>query len=136
MRPGKPLIQVLAVGAVLIMLALVLSPSSATPSSAVSGVSRTLTDLGAPPWLADDDLWERALNVLLFVPVGVIGVLVMPRWPWLRWALVGFLISGCIELFQGVVLPARDASVSDILTNTLGAGLGAWVTTRVMARRR
>ena len=124
-RPRGPLVKVVAFGVLLIALALVFTPNAATPQDAVEAVSRIVADLGAPTWLSDPDLWERVLNVLLFFPLGLFGMLWAPRLRVVGWTTVGFLLSGSIEFIQAVLLPARDGSVSDIITNTAGAFLGA-----------
>jgi hypothetical protein len=62
-------------------------------------------------------------NVLLFVPLGA-GLLLRGMAPRSVVAL-GSLISLAIELLQLLVIPGRDASLSDVLTNTLGIWLGA-----------
>lgn len=65
------------------------------------------------------------LNVLLFVPLGVgLGLAgVRPR----RAVLVAAIATLAIELLQLRVIAGRDASLSDLLTNTTGAGLGFWL---------
>jgi hypothetical protein len=63
------------------------------------------------------------LNVLLFVPLGLgLGLLGLP-WPLAAAAALG--ASGLVELLQMKVVAGRDASVSDLITNTAGAILGA-----------
>jgi hypothetical protein len=62
-------------------------------------------------------------NMLLFVPLGA-GL-------WLRGVrlrsvvAVAALLSLTIELLQLLVIPGRDASLSDLLTNTFGSWIGA-----------
>ena len=63
------------------------------------------------------------LNVALFLPLGF--TLFRLGFGPLRSALVGLGISGLVELLQAFVVAGRDPSLSDLLTNTLGAGLGA-----------
>jgi VanZ family protein len=128
-RPG-PLFQVVAVGVVMVVLALVLAPSSSAATSPVEGVHDVLRVAGAPHWLRNEQMWEAFFNVLLFVPIGMIGAVMLPRWPWWRWLVVGLVLSGAIELTQGLLLPARQGDPVDVLTNTAGAVLGAWVVTR------
>jgi hypothetical protein len=63
------------------------------------------------------------LNVLLFVPLGLgLGLLGLP-WPVVVAAGLG--ASGLVELLQMKVVAGRDASVSDLITNSVGAILGA-----------
>ncbi len=80
---------------------------------------------------------EFLCNVVLLVPFAVLGSLVLPRWSWQDWTAWGFLLAGAVELTQGLVLPGRDASYADVVANTLGALLGAWlvVAVRYLASR-
>lgn len=62
------------------------------------------------------------LNVLLFVPLGL-GL----RWsglPRLRAQLIVCAATITIELLQWRLIEGRDASLGDVLTNSLGGGLG------------
>jgi VanZ like protein len=65
------------------------------------------------------------LNVLLFVPLGL--GLALVGFSWRRTLLLGAALSFGIELLQMKVVTGRDASLGDLVTNTLGAGLGAWL---------
>lgn len=61
-------------------------------------------------------------NVALFVPLGVaLGVL---RAGVLRALALAAGLSVCIEILQLVVIPGRDPSLSDVITNSLGGALG------------
>lgn len=111
---------------------LVLSPSSELPTRAVLAVSRMGSEAGGPAWLASTSLWERLLNVLLFVPLGILAALARPGWSLLRWAVVGLAASAAVEVVQWQLLPSRDASAYDILTNTIGMVLGAAVVLALM----
>lgn len=70
-----------------------------------------------------DDWKNSILNVLLFVPLGVMLPLL---WNKFRNAkstvLFGFLMSLAIEVFQ--ILTFRATDVNDLITNTLGAYFG------------
>jgi hypothetical protein len=62
-------------------------------------------------------------NVLLFLPIGFLYRLTTHR----RGAwLLGVAISASIEIMQ-LFIPVRTPSVMDLLNNTLGAALGAWL---------
>ncbi len=67
-------------------------------------------------------LVDVLLNVLLFVPYGLgLGLAGMRRH---RAIAAIVLTTGCIELLQMKLIAGRDASLSDLLTNTLGGLLG------------
>lgn len=70
---------------------------------------------------------EMALNVVMVMPLGLLGVLSWPRSRWQTWTAYAFLGSLAVELFQGFFLPGRQASTSDIVANTLGALIGALI---------
>lgn len=63
------------------------------------------------------------LNLALFLPLGF--ALFRTGMSPLGSALVGLGISGAVELLQATIVAGRDSSLSDLVTNTLGAGLGA-----------
>ncbi len=78
---------------------------------------------GAPSWIAYSTL-ESASNVLMFVPVGLFGaLLVTGRWRWLVVAGVP-LLSGAIEIWQGLALPQRFSSLGDVAANSIGGWIG------------
>lgn len=62
-------------------------------------------------------------NVLLFLPLG--AGLALAGLPWRRALLAGALVSLGIETVQLLAIPGRYATLSDVLTNTTGAALGA-----------
>lgn len=66
-------------------------------------------------------------NILLFIPLAiglrVVGV------PERTVVIAGAALSLGIELLQLTVIPGRDASLSDLLTNTLGSWVGAFAGT-------
>ncbi len=67
-------------------------------------------------------------NIALFVPFGMMAVMLWrgARRPVLRTALVGLLFSLVIEAVQFIFSLGRT-DVDDLLLNTLGAALGAWL---------
>ena len=69
------------------------------------------------------------LNIVLFIPLGV-GL----RWLLGRWnlaAFLGFGVSLVVETLQWRVIRGRDASLGDLLANTLGALVGIWIAVEV-----
>ena len=79
------------------------------------------------PTFVDYGFIEFSANIVFFVPVGfLLGVLVSHRYWWL--AIVGgAALSAAVETAQGLLLPARVASLGDVLANTSGALVGCTV---------
>ncbi len=86
------------------------------------------------PDVVDYRFIERGVNVLLFVPLGALAAAQLRRRHW--WIALGMCtaLSGVIELGQALLLPGRYASWSDILTNSVGAGIGVGI--MMLMRRR
>jgi VanZ family protein len=74
-------------------------------------------------------LRDIVLNVIIYMPLGLVAVLAFRRRRSRTLAAAaaiacGFLLSVSMELLQ-VYVPSRDPSLLDVLTNTLGAAAGA-----------
>ena len=84
-------------------------------------------------WLVNPG--DVVANVLLFVPLGFLFRLAARasaqkgHWPTIGAAL---LVSATLETLQ-LFLPGRYPSPVDVLSNTLGAGLGSWLHARIAA---
>lgn len=78
---------------------------------------------GVPGWFGYR--WvEFTANIVMFVPVGFFLSLVLPtRLLWIALPIVPAL-SSVLEFLQFLLLPARFATVSDVLANTIGGSLG------------
>lgn len=87
----------------------------------------------APDWMLPEH-YGIALNVLLFVPVGLL-LAAATRWALLWVTLAALVGSGLIELAQWRWLE-RDGSWGDVAANTVGALLGAVVVSRSTRVRR
>jgi hypothetical protein len=72
---------------------------------------------------------DVALNLLLFIPLA--AGLTLLGWPWTRIVAFCALLSLGVETLQYAAHTGRDASLSDLLTNTTGSALGV-----ALARRR
>ncbi|HEU5153876.1 MAG TPA: VanZ family protein, partial [Gemmatimonadales bacterium] len=82
------------------------------------------------PWCfvrcGDLGLLDIILNLLLFLPLGIgLGLLLGTR----AAVAIGLSCSIAIELTQLHLIAGRDASLRDVITNTLGSGLGASLVT-------
>lgn len=88
------------------------------------------------PFVAPQNYWQRGplyrdiiANVVLFLPFGVLlAALFHGRWrPWtivMMVLLTSGAVSAAIEMLQAI-LPTRWSSLTDLVTNTAGGGLGA-----------
>ena len=87
---------------------------------------------GVPAWF-NYGLVEFTANIALFVPVGLLGVLLLGRARWWVAVVAGFAASSLIELGQLTFLPSRYATVMDVIANTSGAMLGALLALGLLA---
>lgn len=87
-----------------------------------------LGTLGLVRCLACDDLsgLDAVHNLLFFVPIGFLAARRFRR-PWLV-VLASAVLSAAIEFGQVSLIPDRDASILDVLTNTTGAAIGVGLT--------
>ncbi|WP_104138128.1 MULTISPECIES: VanZ family protein [unclassified Cryobacterium] len=86
---------------------------------------------GVPAWF-DYESIEFSANIALFIPVGLLVVLLTGTRRWWIGTLIGTLLSCTIELGQLVFLPERFATVNDVIANSLGALLGTLLATVVL----
>jgi VanZ family protein len=109
--------------------------------SVLGSVLDRLAAAGAPDWVDYAHL-EFGANVVMFVPLGALIALLLPRWEWWLAPIIGLALSLAIEFGQAMLLPQRFATPLDVLANTTGAVIGALVITavrlasRAAARRR
>jgi glycopeptide antibiotics resistance protein len=99
------------------------SPVDETAQDLLSTVLFWLHSHGIPGWF---NYWfvEASANFLLFIPVGILAVMVFPRNKWWQDALIGVTASGVMELGQFLFLDRRVSSPKDLVTNTAGTLVG------------
>jgi hypothetical protein len=68
---------------------------------------------------------DFVLNIILFVPLGMAARLTMNRWPAV--VMTGVATTVVIETLQWRMIPGRDASLGDLIANTAGTLIGAWL---------
>src|SRR4051812_28611679 len=80
------------------------------------------------PWYCvacgSEGVADLLLNVVLFLPLGIAAF--FAGWRLTAAAAIAFAISVAIELTQGIALVGRDASLGDVITNTIGGSAG-WI---------
>jgi VanZ family protein len=89
---------------------------------------------GLPRWITFN-LVQNLANVVMFLPLGLLGSLALRRRNYLV-VLFAASASGLIELTQLLLLPHRVASLEDVLANTTGALLGLLLSIPALRRRR
>jgi hypothetical protein len=107
------LVLAIAGWAFILVATLVPAPDQAVTASDTSVWCLVCGELG---------LVDVTLNLLLFIPLGLGLGLLGVRWQ--RALLFVALTTLAIEVLQLSVITGRDASLSDLVTNTLGGGLG------------
>ena len=70
---------------------------------------------------------EIIANVLVFVPVGILAFILVPRRFWPLAVVVGPALSLSIEIAQRLALPHRAATVTDVIANSGGALIGVFL---------
>ncbi len=103
----------------MVLGAVLVSTLAPAPGSAAAAAGTPLSCI----LCGSSGLRDFLLNILLFVPLGCL--LYRVGLPALRVLLFGFGLSLLIETIQFILPIGRDASLSDVLSNSLGAGLGA-----------
>jgi glycopeptide antibiotics resistance protein len=121
------LVSALFLGAwLLLTLAFTLRAANPLPGQTVTDNLVPLTTIRIYLDNLDSAFWvsQAVGNVLLLLPIGLFGPLVLP-WldRWWRVLLVALALSVCIELGQ-LLVPDRSADVDDVLLNALGALAG------------
>jgi glycopeptide antibiotics resistance protein len=107
-----------------IVAVIVFWPAGEMPARSVSFLYEWSQRLGAPAQLTEERI-EFVSNVLLFVPLSLLGSLLKPQWTWSSWVVVGYCATFSIELIQAFLLPGRSATMQDVVANTGGALIGA-----------
>jgi glycopeptide antibiotics resistance protein len=130
---GRAPVVALTVVVVVLLGVVLLWPDGGVVNRAVVRLYVVLLDRGMPAWVTPD-VYAGLLNVVLFVPLGWLGVSLL-RWPPVRVVLGLAAFSAAVELVQALPALGRDASVGDLVCNTLGAALGA-AGASVVHRRR
>jgi glycopeptide antibiotics resistance protein len=107
-------------------LLLTLLPAHPAPGQAVEPNVIPLHTIGIYLANLDSGYWVGQMvgNLLLLLPLGLLGPIVLPWMDrWLRVLVASLALSSAIELAQ-LWVPDRSADVDDLLLNVVGAMLG------------
>lgn len=108
----------LALGAFVVILAATLFPN---PTGTLAALRTPLLCVVC----GDQGGTDVVLNLLLFMPLAV--ALRLWGMSWGRTVVTCAAVSLMVETLQFTVIPGRDASLSDLLTNTAGGAIGATI---------
>jgi glycopeptide antibiotics resistance protein len=97
--------------------------------------ARALRRNGPTAWMTQNGL-EFASNVLLFIPLGLLLVLMLGRRHWFGVLFVGLITSCWIELAQSVWLPMREADPRYIAAHVAGTTVGIIVAVAIIGSQR
>src|SRR5213078_894016 len=120
-RAGVPLLVY-----VLVLAVVLFSPTSHVQAALVNDLVRAFRAVLPDSWATFTRV-EVLMNAVIIAPLSLLGSRVWPRLRWQDWTAYAFVGASCVELVQGLLLPGRQASFSDIVANTIGAMLGALV---------
>ncbi|GAA1953936.1 VanZ family protein [Microbacterium deminutum] len=127
--PPRRWVVWLLVGYTIMAAVLLLAPGG--PGDIIAAIMEWLHD-GLGLSFIHQGWIEFAGNILLFVPLGFLLTLLFRR-VWVGLVVLSAL-SVSTELVQ-MLMPARMASLRDILANLLGAGVGAAIASVTVIRR-
>ena len=72
------------------------------------------------------DFKDSVVNVILFLPVGMLLPFFFKKWKYLKTCAIGFLITAFLEIFQ-IISCYGWFTYADIIHNTAGAAIGALI---------
>lgn len=115
---------------------LLLTPDGGAVNRANVAVWSALTSPFGLQGVISPDMFQAVANIVLFVPAFAALAVLVPTW-W--WVAVGAVMSAGVETYQ-LVIGSRQASVLDVVMNTLGAmigvAVGRWISARLRRPRR
>lgn len=123
-RQQLGLTLVLAYGAIVLLATMWPTPLDQGFESSITKLLDVLHRNGIPEWFGYNKL-EFTANVLMFVPLGFLVSMLLPVRVWWLALIICPGISVGIELTQAAALSARFATVSDVVSNSTGALIGA-----------
>jgi glycopeptide antibiotics resistance protein len=131
-RSGLPWLAIGAVIAVVVVIVLLVWPTQ-VDGALVALIEAIYSLFGTGSWKGTIRLAQFLANVALFVPLALIVGVATRRW-WLG-LVIGIATSVGSEFVQRA-LPGRDASLEDVLANSLGSAIGAVLALAAVSRQR
>lgn len=91
--------------------------------SAIDKVLTVLHRNGVPNWFGYSRL-EFTANIAMFMPLGFLAAMLLPARIWWLALLLCPALSIAIEVTQATMLSSRFATITDVMSNSLGAVIG------------
>lgn len=115
-----------------LMSTLVLAPRPIDegPVPVLRGVLARWQRSGLPEWIGYDVV-ESASHVALFVPLGILTLVAFGRASAWLGVIAALGAAGLVEFAQSLLVADHPPSVLDVLTNSIGAVIGAAVGYRI-----
>lgn len=123
-RQKLGLCLVLAYGLIVLLATMWPTPLDQGFASSINRLLDVLHRNGIPEWFGYNKL-EFSANVLMFVPLGFLVSMLLPLRGWWMALIICPGASVAIEITQSLALSARFATVSDVVSNSIGALVGA-----------
>jgi glycopeptide antibiotics resistance protein len=123
-RQQLGLALVMAYGLIVILATMWPTPLDQGFASSINRLLAVLHRNGIPEWFGYSKL-EFTANVLMFVPLGFLVSMLLPVRVWWLALIICPGLSVAIELTQAFALSARFATISDVVSNSTGALIGA-----------
>lgn len=131
-----PILVLLTVGYLVVIGLMTLGPQpvTATSSRILFRLLRFFGDHSSTHWITYDRV-EFSANIVMFVPVGVLFLLILGRRRWWLATLIGVALTVTIELSQRGIA-GRVSDPRDILANSVGAFIGVLIALLATIPRR
>lgn len=124
LRHHLGLTLVVAYGAIVLLATMWPTPLDQGFESSITKLLDVLHRNGVPEWFGYHKL-EFSANVGMFIPLGFLVSMLLPVRVWWLALIICPGISVGIELTQAYALSARFATISDVISNSIGALIGA-----------
>ena len=135
----KPLLVLALAGYLILLTATSLWPKPVDGQGLLAIITSDLLKFASTiswlNWIQYNQL-EAIANVLLYIPLGIFLVLLLPKARLWALCLLPILVSLAAEGSQRLFLPDRYATVNDVFYNALGGVLGVFIAASIRRKMK